>query len=111
MLAKWKEVFAWIPMESVVFEKRSKYYQALQDAQKTNDSSGFIEFTLSAIHETIMQQAKRESEHQVKHEDKHQVEALTGTMFEVMKILEVVPLSRKDIFDLFGMSEYRRFCV
>jgi Fic family protein len=64
LLAKWKDIFAWIPMESVIFEKRPEYYQALQGAQRANDISGFIEFTLSALLDTVeraeKQQAKNE---------------------------------------------------
>ncbi|MDR0518504.1 MAG: Fic family protein [Clostridiales Family XIII bacterium] len=58
LLAKWKKVFAWIPMESVVFKKRQEYYQALQGSQRANDSGGFIEFTLSALLATIEQQVE-----------------------------------------------------
>ncbi|MDR0588130.1 MAG: Fic family protein [Burkholderiales bacterium] len=61
-LAKWKEVFAWIPMESVVFEKRPEYYQALQNVQRANDSGEFIEFTLSALLDTLEQEVKHQSE-------------------------------------------------
>ena len=62
ILAKWNEVFAWIPMESLVYEKREQYYQALQNAQRKNDSGGFIEFTLSAILDTVEAQVKQISE-------------------------------------------------
>ncbi|MDR2973235.1 MAG: Fic family protein [Propionibacteriaceae bacterium] len=58
ILAKWNEVFAWIPMESLVYEKRPQYYDALRQAQRTNDSGGFIEFTLSAILEAVEAQAQ-----------------------------------------------------
>ena len=58
LLAKWNAIFAWIPMESLVYEKRQEYYQALQIAQRTNDSSVFIEFTLSALLEVIEIQTK-----------------------------------------------------
>jgi Fic family protein len=61
LLAKWKEVFAWIPMESVVFEKRPEYYQALQNAQRANDSSEFVEFTLSALLDAIEQEIGRQA--------------------------------------------------
>jgi Fic family protein len=58
ILAKWNEVFAWIPMESLVYEKRPQYYDALQSAQRENDSGQFIEFTLSAILDAIETQNK-----------------------------------------------------
>jgi Fic family protein len=59
ILAKWNEVFAWIPMESLVYEKRPQYYDALQNAQRLNDSGEFIEFTLSAILDAVEAQEKQ----------------------------------------------------
>lgn len=96
LLAKWNDIFAWIPMESVVFEKRPLYYETLNSAQRANDSSKFIEFTLFAILDTIMNQTR--------HQDRHQDEALSDTMLKVLKLLENEPLSRKDIFAALNMS-------
>ncbi|MDR1088305.1 MAG: Fic family protein [Coriobacteriales bacterium] len=62
ILAKWNEIFAWIPMESLVYEKRPQYYNALQNAQSLNDSGEFIEFTLSAILDAVEAQAKQMNE-------------------------------------------------
>jgi Fic family protein len=45
-------------MESVVYEKRQDYYDALQAAQNANDSGVFIEFILSAVLEAVEAQAK-----------------------------------------------------
>jgi Fic family protein len=58
ILAKWNPLFEWIPMESVVYEKRQAYYDALQAAQNTNDSGVFIEFILSVLLETVEAQAR-----------------------------------------------------
>jgi len=69
LLSKWNSLFAWIPVESILFEKRPQYYQAIENSQRTNDSGLFVEFILSAIADIIDEQLK----HQVKHEDKHQV--------------------------------------
>lgn len=99
LLAKWNEIFAWIPMESVMYEKRPEYYRAIQDAWKANDSGVFIEFALSAVLDTISDQEK----HQVKHEGKHQVE-LSDIQVKVLKLLEDKTLSRKDIFAAIGLS-------
>ena len=70
ILAKWNEVFSWIPMESLVYEKRSQYYDALQNAQRKNDSGEFIEFTLSAILDVIEAQTKLQEQVQEKITDK-----------------------------------------
>jgi Fic family protein len=53
LLAKWNAIFAWIPMESLVYEKKPQYYEAIQGARNANDSGVFIEFTLSALLEAI----------------------------------------------------------
>lgn len=53
ILARWNEVFASLPMESVVFEDRPLYYQALRSSQRDNDATTFIEFSLGAIHDAI----------------------------------------------------------
>jgi len=58
ILAKWNEIFAWIPMESLVYEKRPQYYETLKIAQRNNDSGEFIEFILSAILDAIETQTK-----------------------------------------------------
>ncbi len=98
LLAKWNELFAWIPMESVLHRNRPQYYQAISKSRKINDSSVFIEFTLSALYEIITEQAK----HQVEHKDKHQV-ALADTQRAVLKSLKNKPLSRKEIFTAIKM--------
>ena len=56
LLAKWNEVFAWIPMESILYENVREYYGAIEEARRVDDSSAFIEFTLSAIAKIIGEQ-------------------------------------------------------
>jgi Fic family protein len=98
-LAKWNPLFEWVPMESVLYENRPQYYQAIQDARKVNDSGVFIEFTLSAILKTINVQDK--------HQDKHQVE-LSDTHIAILKALKDCSLSRKEIFTAIEMSSDTR---
>jgi Fic family protein len=59
ILAGWNEIFAWIPMESFVNEKRPQYYDSLKNAQRKNDSGEFIEFTLSTILGAVEEQMKQ----------------------------------------------------
>jgi len=91
LLAKWNEIFAWIPMEPVLYQNRPQYYQAIEDARSANDSGAFIEFTLSAILDIIADQ------------EKHQVE-LTEIQIFVLKALDGKMLSRKEIFAKIGMN-------
>jgi Fic family protein len=57
LLAKWNPIFAWIPMESVLYQNRPQYYKAIENARKADDSGAFIEYTLSALYEIISEQA------------------------------------------------------
>lgn len=99
LLAKWNALFAWIPMESVLYKNRPQYYKAIEDARDANDSGVFIEFTLSALYEIIAEEAKHKDKHRVK----HQVE-LSDIQVAVIKVLENKALSRKDIFAEIGMN-------
>lgn len=70
--------------------------------QKQNDSSEFIEFSLSAILETVEAQAK--------HQGKHKVDQLSEVMLAVLKALESKSLSRNERFVSIGLNnDYRAF--
>ncbi len=49
ILSKWNELFAWLPVETVVYENQQGYYDTLAISQKSGDSETFIEFMLNAI--------------------------------------------------------------
>lgn len=49
ILQNWKEVFAWILVETLVYENQEEYYKVLQRADKAGDSSKFVQFMLEMI--------------------------------------------------------------
>ncbi|MDR0802749.1 Fic family protein [Fluviicola sp.] len=49
ILSQWNELFAWLPVETVVYENQQDYYNALQTAGRAANSEIFIEFMLNAI--------------------------------------------------------------
>jgi len=53
VLCGWHELFAWIPIETIVYENQAKYYAVLGNAEKTADSTEFIEFMLQAINTAL----------------------------------------------------------
>ena len=53
ILQKWKEVFAWIPVETLVYENQDEYYKMLQQADKFGDSTKFVEFMLGMIRNAL----------------------------------------------------------
>lgn len=49
ILSKWHEIFAWIPIETIVHENQTKYYRVLKNSGKVANSTEFIEFMLESI--------------------------------------------------------------
>lgn len=53
ILKDWKEVFAWLPVETLIKENQKEYYNALGASDSVADCTKFIEFMLSLILNTI----------------------------------------------------------
>jgi Fic family protein len=53
ILARWNPLFADIPVESLIFEHQSEYYQALQESTQHTDSAPFIAFILRMILDAV----------------------------------------------------------
>lgn len=54
LLYRWKPVFAWIPVEAIIRERQSEYYEALSAADQAADATPFIKFLLRAILDTLV---------------------------------------------------------
>ncbi|MHC1791136.1 Fic family protein [Solidesulfovibrio sp.] len=57
VLARWNTLFADLPVENLVFEHQSEYYQALQESTQKTDCSPFIEFMLTMIFHAVVTSA------------------------------------------------------
>ncbi|MEX2442819.1 MAG: Fic family protein [Alkalispirochaeta sp.] len=53
ILSRWTPVFTDIPVESLIFEYQSEYYDALRRSTVETDSASFISFMLRMILETV----------------------------------------------------------
>ena len=53
ILKDWKEVFAWLHVETLIKENQKEYYNALGVSDSAADSTKFIEFMLTLILNTI----------------------------------------------------------
>lgn len=53
ILSRWNELFAWLPIETIIYENQQQYYDALQIAGQSADAGIFIEFMLNAIHQAL----------------------------------------------------------
>ena len=53
ILARWNALFADLPVENLVFEHQTEYYQALQESTRQTDCAPFIAFMLSMILDAV----------------------------------------------------------
>lgn len=53
ILQKWNDLFAWLPVETLVHENQEEYYRVLQKADKAGDSTEFVEFMLGMIRNAL----------------------------------------------------------
>lgn len=53
ILQKWKEIFAWIPVETLAYENQDAYYKVLQQVDNVGDSTRFVEFMLEMIRNAL----------------------------------------------------------
>lgn len=53
ILKSWKEIFAWLPVETLIKENQKEYYKVLGISDSIANSTKFIEFMLSIILKTI----------------------------------------------------------
>lgn len=95
LLTRWKTIFEWIPMETVLYRNRGQYYQAIEDFHGANDAGPFIEYTLHSVLDTIIDQEKHQVEHQVER---------SKIQISVLRSLGERSLSRKEMFGYLGIT-------
>lgn len=53
VLANWNPIFAWIPIETLIYENQRDYYKVLEQVDQETNSNRFIEFMLAIILKTL----------------------------------------------------------
>ncbi|MBO4636947.1 MAG: Fic family protein [Clostridiales bacterium] len=53
ILAKWKEFFLWIPIETLIHERQDDYYRAINASNTAGESTEFVKFMLELIRDLL----------------------------------------------------------
>lgn len=61
ILSKWNPVFAWLPIESMIYRYQEEYYKVINKCNESCDSTEFIEFMLGII-KSVLAEAEKEPE-------------------------------------------------
>ena len=55
ILQKWKTFFAWLPIETLIFQQQEGYYYALNAANTAGESTVFVELMLNIIKAALIE--------------------------------------------------------
>ena len=99
LLAQWKPIFSWLPIEELIRERQKEYYDVLVAADKAADSTVFVEYMLRIIKDTLTGLLQTE---QVREQVTVQVErllaALGGEMLSTRELLDRLALKHRPTF-------------
>jgi Fic family protein len=65
ILQKWKDIFTWLPVETLVYENQQEYYDVLGRADKNGDSTEFVEFMLGMIRDALQEISNAQNNYDV----------------------------------------------
>lgn len=93
LLYRWKEIFAWLPIETIILERQQEYYKALGTSNDSGDCTVFVEYILQAIRDTLESYNTTDQDNdQVSDQVKRLLDVLgmkTLSAVELMKLLEL----------------------
>lgn len=99
ILKEWKEIFAWLPVETLIKENQKEYYNVLGVSDSTANSTKFIEFMLSLILNTIEDIIKTE---------KVTVKVTQKVTVNQQKILDLIQenpfITQNELSEIIGIS-------
>lgn len=101
MLAKWKPVFEYIPIESQIEKFQNEYYEAIARCHVEGESTLFIEFMLSQI-DKILDDVSAQLR-----EDNEQLSEYLKRLLEVMEY--DVPYTSNTLMDKLGLKSKEGF--
>ncbi|HBG33218.1 MAG: cell filamentation protein Fic [Tenericutes bacterium GWD2_38_27] len=103
LLAKEDELFAYLPIESIIKEKQSEYYKVIALSHQEGQSNSFIEFMLKAILETIERTSKDANKQYL------YLSAQVKKLIEFM--IAGIPYSALELMDLVGIKSRASFKI
>lgn len=53
ILQRWKDFFAWMPIETLIYERQEGYYKALNASNTAGESTIFVTFMLEVIRDAL----------------------------------------------------------
>ena len=102
LLASWKPVFEWIPIESMIKEDQAEYYRAIRVSTANGNSDAFIMYILGAIKKSVESLEKDLKGH---------IENLSAGVESLMAVIETYPLSARELMQKLGLKSRASFRI
>lgn len=100
LLASWKPIFAWIPIESIIKNNQEAYYNAIALSTSQGKSNIFVEFMLDVINNAI-----KELVDDTKNHSNH----LNNRVAELLKVIEPYPQSATELMEKLNLKSRAGF--
>lgn len=95
LLASWKPIFKYIPIESVIKDNQEEYYKAFKISTSEGKSNAFILFMLDVINQAIKDIVNDSREH---------YNHLNLQINKLMQVMETYPQSAQQIMDRLNLK-------
>jgi len=97
LLSQWRQIFAWLPVESIVYDRQQEYYAALTHSNDAMDSTEFVAFMLSAINTTIDGYTDQDDD-QVTDQVKRLLEVIGTSTLSAAELMSLLDLKHRPTF-------------
>ncbi len=111
LLSRWKGIFAWLPVETIVKDHQQEYYNVIAKSDAAGNSTAFVEFMLKCLLDAMENYEDTEEEtkelHDKLHDKLHDMfPELSEKAFGVLEVLKAHPgLKAEDIGVQVSLSE------
>lgn len=95
LLASWKPIFAWIPIESIIKDNQENYYNAITLSTSQGKSNIFIEFMLDVINKAIKD---------IITDTRNHYNHINNQITELMKVIESYPQSATELMEKLNLK-------
>lgn len=95
MLASWKPIFEWIPIESIIKDNQDEYYKAIVVSTEQGESTAFITFMLKAINTAI---------NNIIIDSKNHYNHSNNRVSKLMNVLDYYPQSANELMEKLNLK-------
>lgn len=95
LLASWKPIFEWIPVESIIKDNQDEYYRAIGLSTAEGKSNRFILFMLGVIKQAI---------EDIVNDSRNHYNHISGQVGALLSVIESYPMTALELMEKLGLK-------